>query len=221
MDPSKKNSPLPVAELTPTSTVISNSVTNSEPATAQETTDTAGHTPAPFLASQMQSAQNLTGDASATAEFTDADLPDTDGMMKAVGGLSNLNAQQDDIKDTGWKSDYSEVPKPLIKRLPNEQLWQLIRRFDMVSSLQSPSEMMTAHSRVAQQMYHVKATDGPFPGGLDLNISDEEEFSPDKLRANFERLYMTVVGTTLNILGISLDVIFVGSYIDCRHSSVC
>ncbi|KAA8564288.1 hypothetical protein EYC84_011232 [Monilinia fructicola] len=30
-------------------------------------------------------------------------------------------------------------------------------------------------------------------GGLDLNIADEEEFSPDKLRANIERLYMTVV----------------------------
>lgn len=30
-------------------------------------------------------------------------------------------------------------------------------------------------------------------GGLDLNIADEEEFSPDKLRANIERLYMTVI----------------------------
>jgi hypothetical protein len=29
-------------------------------------------------------------------------------------------------------------------------------------------------------------------GGLDLNIADEEEFSPDKLRANVERLYMTI-----------------------------
>lgn len=31
------------------------------------------------------------------------------------------------------------------------------------------------------------------PGGLDLNIADEDEFSPDKLRATIERLYMTVV----------------------------
>lgn len=45
-------------------------------------------------------------------------------------------------------------------------------------------------------MYHVKATAGPFPGGLDLNVSDEEEFSPDKLRVNVERLYMTVVCTS-------------------------
>lgn len=26
-----------------------------------------------------------------------------------------------------------------------------------------------------------------------MNIADEEEFSPDKLRANIERLYMTMV----------------------------
>lgn len=42
-------------------------------------------------------------------------------------------------------------------------------------------------------MYHIKAIDYPPPGGLDLNISDEEEFSPDKLRGNIERLYMTIV----------------------------
>lgn len=42
-------------------------------------------------------------------------------------------------------------------------------------------------------MYHVKALAEPPLGGLDLNIADEEEFSPDKLRANIERLYMTVI----------------------------
>lgn len=42
-------------------------------------------------------------------------------------------------------------------------------------------------------MYHVKSTSRTVPGGLDLNIADEEEFSPDKLRANIERLYMTVL----------------------------
>ena len=26
-----------------------------------------------------------------------------------------------------------------------------------------------------------------------MNIADEEEFSPDKLRANIERMYMTIV----------------------------
>lgn len=42
-------------------------------------------------------------------------------------------------------------------------------------------------------MYHVKELTTQPPGGLDLNIADEEEFSPDKLRANVERLYMTIV----------------------------
>jgi Protein of unknown function (DUF3292) len=42
-------------------------------------------------------------------------------------------------------------------------------------------------------MYHVKALPEPPLGGLDLNIADEEEFSPDKLRANIERLFMTVI----------------------------
>ena len=36
------------------------------------------------------------------------------------------------------------------------------------------------------------------PGNLDLNIADEEEFSPDKLRANVERLYMTVIIGLIN-----------------------
>src|ERR1700712_4802103 len=44
-----------------------------------------------------------------------------------------------------------------------------------------------------KQMYHVKVMETAPPGGLDLNIADEEEFSPDKLRSNIERLYMTVI----------------------------
>ena len=46
-------------------------------------------------------------------------------------------------------------------------------------------------------MYHVKATPTAPPGGLDLNIAEDEEFSPDKLRSNIERLYMTVVCTQI------------------------
>lgn len=41
-------------------------------------------------------------------------------------------------------------------------------------------------------MYHVKEVFQEVPGDLDLNVADDEEFSPDKLRANLERLYMTV-----------------------------
>lgn len=42
-------------------------------------------------------------------------------------------------------------------------------------------------------MYHLKEIPNAAPGGLDLNVADEEEFSPDKLRSNVERLYMTVI----------------------------
>ncbi len=42
-------------------------------------------------------------------------------------------------------------------------------------------------------MYHVRECAYAVPGEMDLNIADEEEFSPDKLRSNIERLYMTVV----------------------------
>ena len=42
-------------------------------------------------------------------------------------------------------------------------------------------------------MYHVKTIPEAPIGGLDLNIADEDEFSPDKLRSNIERLYMTVI----------------------------
>jgi hypothetical protein len=42
-------------------------------------------------------------------------------------------------------------------------------------------------------MYHLKETGTSPPGKLDLNVADDEEFSPDKLRSNIERLYMTIV----------------------------
>lgn len=46
-------------------------------------------------------------------------------------------------------------------------------------------------------MYHVKEIPTAPPGGLDMNIADEEEFSPDKLRSNLERTYMTIVCVSL------------------------
>jgi hypothetical protein len=45
----------------------------------------------------------------------------------------------------------------------------------------------------------VKETDKVVPGGLDLNIADEDEFSPDKLRSTIERLYMTVVSARIDL----------------------
>ncbi|PVH86051.1 hypothetical protein DL98DRAFT_650541 [Cadophora sp. DSE1049] len=88
-------------------------------------------------------------------------------------GAAQIDHGHTEVKDLGWNDHPSDVPAPLVGGLPNEELWTLIRRFN-------------------KQMYHVKALPEPPLGGLDLNIADEEEFSPDKLRANIERLYMTV-----------------------------
>ncbi|KAI9802475.1 MAG: hypothetical protein M1825_002860 [Sarcosagium campestre] len=86
-------------------------------------------------------------------------------------GASQQEHAEPEVKDLGWDETATDV---IVGGLPNEQLWTLIRRFD-------------------KQMYHVKAIPSAPPGGLDLNIADDEEFSPDKLRCNLERLYMTVI----------------------------
>ncbi|KAL2166188.1 hypothetical protein VTG60DRAFT_3148 [Thermothelomyces hinnuleus] len=77
------------------------------------------------------------------------------------------------VVDLGWNEKKEDITTPLIEGMTNEELWLLIRRFN-------------------KQIYNVKATPYPPPGGLDLNIAEDEESSPDKLRANIERLYMTV-----------------------------
>ncbi|KAG9244413.1 hypothetical protein BJ878DRAFT_506437 [Calycina marina] len=93
-------------------------------------------------------------------------------------GFAQFNHGQAEVKDLGWNENQADVPDPLVGGLSNEELWTLVRRFN-------------------KQIYHVKSLETPPLMGLDLNISDEEEFSPDKLRANIERLYMTVaIGMT-------------------------
>ncbi|KAI1742835.1 hypothetical protein F4680DRAFT_411839 [Xylaria scruposa] len=82
--------------------------------------------------------------------------------------------RDEEVADLGWNSKKENIPAPLVGGLGNEDLWLLIRRFN-------------------KQMYHVKEVPYSVPGDLDLNVADEEEFSPDKLRATVERFYMTVV----------------------------
>ncbi|KAI9883449.1 MAG: hypothetical protein M1823_004783 [Watsoniomyces obsoletus] len=89
-------------------------------------------------------------------------------------GVAEEDHDEPEVRDLGWHENVEELPHPLVAGLTNEDLWLLIRRFD-------------------KQMYHVKSIDYDPPGGLDLNIAKDEEFSPDKLRANIERLYMTVI----------------------------
>jgi len=65
-------------------------------------------------------------------------------------------------------------------------------------------------------MYHVKEFPHPVPNNLDLNIADEEEFSPDKLRANIERLYMTVI---IGVLGAIKQIVRLRSWRETRRTA--
>ncbi|RYO96734.1 hypothetical protein DL765_011504 [Monosporascus sp. GIB2] len=95
-------------------------------------------------------------------------------------GAVQLHQHYDaEVVDLGWNEKKEEIVSPLVGGLDNEDLWLLIRRFN-------------------KQVYHVKEVVDPLPGNLDLNIAEDEEFSPDKLRANVERLYMTVLIGIMN-----------------------
>jgi hypothetical protein len=65
-------------------------------------------------------------------------------------------------------------------------------------------------------MYHVKELKTPVPGKLDLNIADEDEFSPDKLRATIERLYMTVI---IGLLGAVKHIARIRSWRETRRTA--
>jgi hypothetical protein len=67
-----------------------------------------------------------------------------------------------------------------------------------------------------QQMYHVKAIPEAPPGGLDLQVANEDEFSPDKLRANIERLYMTVI---IGVMGFAKHIARLRSWREPRRTA--
>ena len=117
------------------------------------------------------SSSNFSTPTSSTSHASDSHaLAHADHEKKGEAQIGH----DDSIKDLGWNEHPADVPKPLVGGLPNDDLWKLVRRFN-------------------KQMYHVRATEAPLLGGLDLNTVENEEFSPDKLRANLERLYMTVI----------------------------
>uniref|UniRef100_A0A8H7NNR9 Uncharacterized protein n=1 Tax=Bionectria ochroleuca TaxID=29856 RepID=A0A8H7NNR9_BIOOC len=94
-------------------------------------------------------------------------------------GSCQFNHNDTEVKNLGWNDDVDKIPQPLVGGIENENLWTLIRRFN-------------------KQIFVVKSIDQPPLANLDLNIADEEEFSPEKLRAQLERLYMVVI---LSLLG--------------------
>ncbi|RKF62490.1 hypothetical protein GcC1_147001 [Golovinomyces cichoracearum] len=98
-------------------------------------------------------------------ELADADID--------AGKNGKMN-DQIETKDLGWNKKSTEILAPFFDGTSNEELWTLIRRFNT-------------------QISHVKAIAENPPGTLGLRTSEHQEFSPEKLRANLERFYMTIV----------------------------
>ncbi|KAJ1032687.1 hypothetical protein NDA16_000709 [Ustilago loliicola] len=85
-----------------------------------------------------------------------------------------------ELEDLGW-SEEPTVPIPVLHGMKNESLWLLVRRFN-------------------KQTYRVKALEDDNKKAkkdFDMYISNQEEFQPDKLKATFERFYITVVVGTV------------------------
>lgn len=87
-------------------------------------------------------------------------------------GASQVEHGDIEVKNMGWND--GNVPHPVVGGLKNEELWTMTRRFN-------------------KQIFHVKSIEEPPLANLDMNIADEEDFSPEKLRAQLERLYMVVI----------------------------
>lgn len=82
-------------------------------------------------------------------------------------------AVDESVNDLGWSED-PNIPIPILYGIKNEDVWQLVRRFN-------------------NQVYHIKlCSQEEMPSGIDLNIADKDEFTPEKLRSTLERVYITV-----------------------------
>lgn len=150
-------------------------------------------------ASRTSTSNSSTAAAINTPASGDGSEPPSDSHALATAdheivGAVQKNQAAGEVRDMGFQT--SPVPKELVGGLENEELWTLVRRFN-------------------KQMYHVKATSAPLLGGLDGNIVDEDEFSPDKLRANVERLYMTVI---IGLMGMGNHVVRLRSWREPRRT---
>lgn len=93
-------------------------------------------------------------------------------------GASQVEHGNVEVKNLGW--NHENVPRHLVGGLENEELWTMVRRFN-------------------KQVLHVKSIDKPPLANLDFEIADHEEFSPEKLRAQLERLYMVVLVSLFSV----------------------
>lgn len=113
-------------------------------------------------------------------------------------GASQLNHDDIEVRDLGFNENANDVPQPVVGGLRNDELWTLIRRFN-------------------KQTFHVKSIEETPLANLDMNIADDEEFSPDKLRAQVERLYVTVA---ISLFGLWKHVVRLRSWREYQRTSV-
>lgn len=98
------------------------------------------------------------------------------------------------LLDLGWSGNADNDQESWVKNLHNEDLWVLLRRLDRVRCLcvqNNPSVPVLTHHE--QEVFEIRQTDHVPFGELDMTISDELQCSPNKLRAEVERLYMGMV----------------------------
>ncbi|KAL1622396.1 hypothetical protein SLS54_004960 [Diplodia seriata] len=166
------------------------------PSDTTATTDPTKEEPAaPTLRDEptLSHALAMAGDAE-----PEAAVSAVDGGGEAMINKGAAQREHDaEVVNLGWHEPKQEIVEPLVGGMDNDELWLLVRRFN-------------------KQIYHVKQYDRPVPGNLDLNIAEEEEFSPDKLRANVERLYMTVI---IGMLGAAKQVARLRSWRETRRTA--
>lgn len=135
------------------------------PRTASTVASTTGAGSEPELVEHHQEEQPTASHALAE-ESTDVPLEEK--------GAAQIEHGHIEVKNLGWNDEAENVPVPLVGGLKNDDLWTLVRRFN-------------------KQIFYVRRIQNPPLAELDLNISDHDEFSPEKLRAQLERLYMVVL----------------------------
>jgi hypothetical protein len=100
------------------------------------------------------------------------DQPGDDGVQ--VVGQIDQPGDEMPLIDLGWHKGLDKARPRVFEDISNEDVWLLMRRFN-------------------KTLFHVKATDTVPVGGLDLEVSPEEKFAPNKMRSQIERMYMTVI----------------------------
>ncbi|KAF5985361.1 hypothetical protein FBULB1_2931 [Fusarium bulbicola] len=81
-----------------------------------------------------------------------------------------------EVKDVGWGDDQIRPEDYAIDGMKNEDIWLLVRRFNK-----------------KQRVFHLKHAPNHPEDEMDFNVAEEEQFSPNKLRAQIERLYMGAI----------------------------